>query len=103
LAAAEQGTAPAARPPRTHLALRLIRITAIAGGLAYMFHWSREQSFARGNGDVPGMSAAIGALSFLFFIRALLMEGAESSATGMQKDLLWGLCAGGVVTILMRL
>ena len=83
--------------------MRLIRIAAIAAALAYMFDWSRQQSFARGNGDVPGMSAAIGALSFLFFVRALVMEGTESSATGMQKDLLWGLCAGGVVTILMRL
>ena len=68
-----------------------------------MFDWSHEQGIARGNGEVPGMLWAIGTLSFLFFVRALVMEGTETSATGIQKDLLWGLCAGGVVTILMRL
>ena len=38
----------------------------------------------------------------LFFVRALLMEKTESTATGLQKDLLWGLCVGGVVTIVLR-
>jgi hypothetical protein len=83
--------------------LRLVRIATIAAILAYLFRWSREAGLARGNGDVPGMSAAIGALSFLFFVRAFVMENTESSATGLQKDLLWGLCVGGVVTILLRL
>jgi len=83
--------------------VRLVRIAAIAGALVYLFEWSRQQGIAKGNGEVPGMLAAIGALSFLFFVRAFLMEASESSATGLQKDLLWGLCAGGVITIVLRL
>jgi hypothetical protein len=31
------------------------------------------------------------------------MENTESAASGVQKDLLWGLAVGGVVTILLRL
>ena len=91
------------RPQKSPLALRIVRISAIGSVLAYLFHLSREAGIARGNGDVPGMLWAIGALSFLFFIRAIVTESADSSVTSLQKDLLWGLCAGGIATILLRI
>ena len=103
MAAANQGAPRPAGPQRSHVAPRLARIAAIATTLAYLFHRSHEAGIARGSGDVPGMLWAIGALSFLFFVRALVTEGTESSAPNLQKDLLWGLCAGGVLTILLRL
>ena len=103
LAAAEEGTGQAARPPSPHITVRLMRIAGIAAGLAYLFHRSHQASLARGHGDVPGMLVAIGVLSFLFFVRALVMENTEATASGVQKDLLWGLSVGGVLTILMRL
>lgn len=48
------------------------------------------------------MLAAIGVVSLLFLVRAVLAEF-QGPASDLQKDLLWGLTAGGVVTILMRL
>jgi hypothetical protein len=85
------------------MALRLIRITIIGSVLAYGFQLSRQAGLDRGNEELPGMLWAIGALSFLFFVRAFVTENTESTVSSLQKDLLWGLSAGGVLTILWRL
>jgi|GEM_PF-1743483 len=82
--------------------LRSLRIGGICAAVIYAFRRSHEAGIARGNEEVPGMLAAIGVVSLLFFIRALLAEF-QGPASDVQKDLLWGLTAGGVLTILMRL
>lgn len=82
--------------------LRLVRIGGICTGIAYLFRLSHEAGIARGNEEVPGMLAAIGVVSLLFLVRAILAEF-QGPASDLQKDLLWGLTAGGVITILMRL
>ncbi|MBI5503999.1 MAG: hypothetical protein HY899_04310 [Deltaproteobacteria bacterium] len=82
--------------------LRLVRIGAICTGITWLFRLSHEAGVARGNEEVPGLLAAIGVVSLLFFIRALLAEF-QGPASDLQKDLLWGLTAGGVLTILIRL
>lgn len=45
---------------------------------------------------------AIGVLSFLFLVRAILSETMPNGPRTMQRDLLWGLAAGGIATILLR-
>lgn len=82
--------------------LRLARIGGICATVAWLFRLSHEASLARGNEDVPGMLAAIGVISFLFLVRAFLAEF-QGPASDLQKDLLWGLSAGGIVTIVIRL
>ncbi len=46
---------------------------------------------------------AIGALTVLFFLRALATEYSRGPEADFHKDLQWGLAAGGVLTILSRL
>jgi len=45
---------------------------------------------------------AIGVLSFLFLVRAFVSETMPDGPGLVQRDLLWGLSAGGIVTILLR-
>jgi hypothetical protein len=85
-----------------HIALRILRIGGVAAGLAYLFHLSRQAGLQRGNEELPGMLWAIGVLSLLFFIRALLTETTQPDGSVVQRDVLWGLTAGGIVTILLR-
>ena len=40
---------------------------------------------------------------WLSIVRALVTEMMDEPRSAFQKDFLWGLCAGGVATILMRL
>ena len=82
---------------------RLVRIGAIGGILAYLFDLSRKAGLAKGEPEPPGMLVAIGIVSFLFFIRAVLSETTMGTDADRQKDFLWGLTAGGVATILIRL
>ena len=82
--------------------LRTVRIAGIGTVIIWLFRLSHQAGLARGNEEVPGLLAAIGVVSLLFFVRALLAEF-QGPASDLQKDLLWGLTAGGVVTILMRL
>jgi hypothetical protein len=90
--------------PEQNLLVRVVRVTAIAAALAYGFHLSREASIARGNEDVPGMLVAIGILSGLFFIRAIISEMTpDANRSVFSKDVLWGLSAGGAATIVLRL
>jgi hypothetical protein len=85
------------------IALRVLRIAGIGAVLAYLFHLSHQAGLARGNEEVPGILVAIGVLSLLFFLRALVTELVDEKRSTLQKDFLWGLCAGGVATILIRL
>jgi len=82
---------------------RLLRIGGIGGVLTYLFHLSRQAGLARGQVEPPGMLWAIGVVSVLFFIRALLSETTMGTDADRQKDFLWGLTVGGVATILIRL
>jgi hypothetical protein len=82
--------------------LRPLRITVIALGLLCLFTVSQQVSAARGNEPVPGLSWALGALSGLFLVRALVTERTQGAEESLQKDLLWGLAAGGFLTILVR-
>ena len=75
----------------------------MAAGLSYLFHLSHRAGIERGNEELPGMLVAIGVLSLLFFVRALVTETTQAGGSTFQRDFLWGLTAGGVITILWRL
>jgi hypothetical protein len=82
--------------------LRLLRIGAIAIALPLLFHLSQQVTAASGQGQVEGLEWALGALSLLFFVRALATEYSRGPEANLQKDLQWGVAIGGVVTILSR-
>ena len=84
-------------------AWRFVRIGAIGGVLTYLFHLSRQAGLARGQPEPPGILVALGVLTLLFFIRAVLSETTMGTDADRQKDFLWGLVAGGVTTIAIRL
>ena len=84
------------------MVLRLLRIAAVAGGLTYLFHLSQQAGAVRGNEVVPGRLWAIGVVSLLLLVRAIVTERTRGPEDTLQKDLLWGLSAGGVVTILLQ-
>ena len=73
--------------------LRAVRITAIALALPLLFTLSQRVNEARGNQPVPGMSWALGVISGLFLIRALVSERSLGAEESLQKDLLWGVAA----------
>jgi hypothetical protein len=83
--------------------LRLLRIIAIALGFAFLFALSRYATLSRGGEDLPGISWALGVLSALFTISALVSERTRGPEAGLQKDFLWGLAAGCIITIIARL
>lgn len=83
--------------------LRLIRITAIAFGFAFIFLLSRQATAARGGEDLPGISWTLGVLSLIFTASAIASERTRGPEANLQKDFLWGLAAGGVLVILSRL
>jgi hypothetical protein len=82
--------------------LRSLRVVGFAATLTYLFQVSRQAGIARGNEDLPGMLWAVGVLSTLFLIRAFLSEVMPDGPSTLQRDLLWGLGAGGLATILLR-
>ncbi len=82
--------------------LRAVRIAGIAITLPVLFAISQRVSEAQGHEPIPGISWALGALSGLFFVRAIVAEHSLGADEALQKDLLWGLAAGGFATILMR-
>jgi len=84
-------------------AARLLRIAAIAIVLPFAFELSRRVSAASGNEPAPGLMWALGAISILFFLRALATEYGGGPEANLQKDLQWGIAIGGVLTILSRL
>ena len=83
--------------------LRLLRIAAVAVALRFLFDLSQRVTAAGGHEQVAGVEWALGALSILFFLRALATEYSQGPEANVQKDLLWGLTAGGVLAILSRL
>ena len=82
--------------------LRSLRITVIAIALPVLFAISQRLSEARGNEPVAGLSWALGVISVLFLVRAVVTERTQGPEQSLQKDLLWGLSAGGVLTIIIR-
>lgn len=80
-------------------ALRMLAITVIVPTL---FTISQRVNEARGNEPVPGLSWALGAISGLFLVRAIVTERTQGADESLQKDILWGLAAGGFLTILTR-
>jgi hypothetical protein len=83
-------------------AIRVLRITGIAVVLPVLFTISQRASVARGNEQIPGISWALGAVSALFLVRAIVTEHSQGPEESLQKDLLWGLAAGGILTIITR-
>ncbi len=84
-------------------AVRLLRITALAVVLPVLFEISQRVSAARGVEPVPGISWALGVVSVLFLARAVASESSLGPEANLQKDILWGLTAGGIGTIVWRL
>jgi hypothetical protein len=82
--------------------VRLLRIAVIAVGLSALFHLSQRISTAGGREPAPGIGWALGALSVLFFLRALATEYGCGPEADFQKDLQWGLATGGVLAIVSR-
>lgn len=81
---------------------RALRITAIAVVLPTLFAISQGVSAARGNEPIPGVSWALAAVSALFLVRAIVTERTLGAEEALQKDVLWGLTAGAILTILTR-
>jgi hypothetical protein len=82
--------------------LRFLRIAAIAIALPAAFYVSQRIATAGGKEPVEGLEWAIGALTILFFLRALATEYSAGPELNGQKDLQWGLAIGGVLTIVSR-
>jgi hypothetical protein len=82
--------------------VRLVRIAVIAIALPLLFDLSQRVSTADGQEPVAGLEWALGALSLLFFVRALATEYSKGLYPDYQKDLQWGLAAGGALTIISR-
>lgn len=87
---------------RTAPIVRLLRIAAIAAALPLAFGTSRRVGEASGNPQVPGLFWAIGVLSLLFLLRAVATEWSRGPEDDRTKDFLWGVAAGGWLTVLIR-
>ena len=83
--------------------LRALRIAAVAAVLPLLFALSQRVSEARGNPPIPGINWALGVLSVIFLVRAAVTERFRGPEANVQKDFLWGVAAGGIMTILSRL
>jgi len=79
--------------------LRIGRIAAIAAALAYLFVLSQRITVAREGATPPGVGMALGAISVLFMVRAVVTERSPGPARDWEKDLLWGLAAGGLCSV----
>ena len=82
--------------------VRALRIAAVTVVLPLLFGVSQRVSEARGNPPVPGINWALGVLSVLFLVCAIVTERFRGRDADVQKDLLWGVALGGVVTIISR-
>jgi hypothetical protein len=82
--------------------LRPLRIAAIAIVLPVAFSISQRVATAGGKEPVEGLEWAFGALTILFFLRALATEYSAGPEVNGQKDLQWGLAIGGALTIVSR-
>ncbi len=79
---------------------RLLRIAVIAGAFAVLFVGSQAATAARAGETVPGARWAMGVLSALFIVRAIVTEWTRGPEDNLQKDILWGLGAGGIVGLI---
>jgi hypothetical protein len=84
------------------IVLRLLRIVAIAFGFAFLFALSRYATVARGGEDLPGISWALGVLAVIFTGSAVASERSRGPEASLQKDFLWGLAAGCIITVVAR-
>ena len=82
--------------------MRVLRILAVTAAMPVAFGISRRVGEASGNPRLPGFFVAIGVLSFLILVRAVLTEFSRGPEANRQKDLLWGIAAGGWLTLLLR-
>src|SRR6185369_15848792 len=82
--------------------IRAARIAAVSVGLPLAFGLSQRVGAASGNEQVPGLFWAIGVLSFIFLLRAIATEWSAGPEAVRMKDVLWGLAAGGWLTVLIR-
>jgi hypothetical protein len=82
--------------------IRFLRIATLAIVVPVLFTWSQRVSEARGNEPVPGLSWALGVVSVLFLVRAAVTEWGRGPEDNLQKDLLWGVTAGAIITIISR-
>jgi hypothetical protein len=80
-------------------ASRLIRIGIVAGVFAALFTGSQAATMAREGETVPGVRWAVGTLSVLFLVRAIVTEWTRGPEDDFQKDILWGMAAGGMAGI----
>jgi hypothetical protein len=85
------------------MTVRLLRIAVVTVALPVLFEISQRVGEARGNPRLPGVLVALGVLSVLFLLRAFVSEATPGAASSAQRDVLWGLGLGGVVTILSQL
>lgn len=83
--------------------VRLVRIAVFAIALPLLVNLSQRVSTANGQEPPAGLEWALGALSLLFFLRALATEYSKAPLPEYQKDLQWGLAAGGVIAIVSRM
>jgi hypothetical protein len=83
--------------------LRVVRIAVIALVVPVLFTLSQAAARIRGNESLPGLLPAIGALTAVFFLRALASEWSAGPEMNRQKDLLWGVACGGVITVVSQL
>lgn len=83
--------------------LRLLRILAITFAFACLFAASRYATLARGGEDLPGISWALAVLGAIFTASAIVSERTRGPEANLQKDFLWGLAAGTLITIVTRL
>ena len=83
-------------------ALRLGRIAGIAIVFATIFNLSQRATIARYGEATPGTIWAVGALTFFFLVGAFASERSQRE-TDVRRDVLWGLAAGGLVGIAIRL
>jgi drug/metabolite transporter (DMT)-like permease len=84
------------------LFLRFLRIIAIALGFAALFALSRYATLSRGGEDLPGISWALGVLAAMFTASAIASERTRGPEASLQKDFLWGLAAGCIITVIAR-
>lgn len=82
--------------------IRFLRIAAIAVVLPLLFALSQRVSEARGNEPIPGVSWALGVVAALFLVRAAVTEWSRGAEDNLQKDLLWGVATGAILTIISR-
>ena len=82
--------------------LRWLRIASFAAILVLLFNLSQAVGALRGNQPVPGLLWSLGVLSLVFLFRAAVTEYGRGPEANLQKDLLWGLGAGGILSVLSR-